>query len=105
MHTLQILLLIVVMVCLLMQPTLAFGGKKGKKDMDDIERQREEMKARIESQLPPQRDDDTISSAELGMMELARSVKNPKLLAQAMEDLKDPEIAAQVSHSNTSLQQ
>lgn len=91
------------LLCVVMQPCEAKAARNGKPakeaavDSEDLDRQLEEMKARIESQLPPKEsDDDSISNAELGLMELARSAKNPKLMAQALEDLKDPEIAAQV---------
>jgi hypothetical protein len=39
----------------------------------------------------------TMSDAELGMSELMKASKNPKLIAEALESMKDPEIAAEVS--------
>jgi len=38
----------------------------------------------------------TLSDVEIGMKELQKSLKDPKLLAEAMEMLKDPEIAKEV---------
>lgn len=43
------------------------------------------------------KDDNFISASELGLQELAKSARDPRLLAQALEDLKDPEIAAEVA--------
>lgn len=37
-----------------------------------------------------------LSDANIGLKELARTARNPKLLAEAMEDLKNPEIAKEV---------
>eukprot|EP01031_Cornospumella_fuschlensis_P033095 gene33095-40034_t len=39
---------------------------------------------------------DEMSTAQLGMSELSKVAKNPKLMAEALEDLKNPEIAAEV---------
>ena len=36
------------------------------------------------------------SDVELGLSELAKAAKNPKMLADAMEALKDPEVAREV---------
>ena len=38
-----------------------------------------------------------LSDAQLGMQELAKSAQDPKVMAEAMEMLKDPEIAKEVS--------
>ena len=40
--------------------------------------------------------EETISDAELGLRELQKTLKDPKALAEAMEMLKDPEIAKEV---------
>jgi hypothetical protein len=37
-----------------------------------------------------------MSDAQLGIAKLAEAAKNPKMLADAMEMLKDPEVAAEV---------
>lgn len=42
-------------------------------------------------------EENQLSSAQLGMAELAKTMKNPGQLKEALELLKDPEIAAEVS--------
>lgn len=37
-----------------------------------------------------------MTDVELGLSELAKTARNPKFLAEALQDLKDPEIAAEV---------
>ena len=61
---------------------------QGAKDMLDPQRA-----ANIQSQMS---DHDEISDAALGMQEMIKASKNPKMLADAMEMLKDPETAAEV---------
>jgi uncharacterized protein YjgD (DUF1641 family) len=39
---------------------------------------------------------EVLSDAELGMKELGKSLKDPRILAEALEMLKDPEIAREV---------
>lgn len=45
------------------------------------------------------RTQEKISDAQLGLQELAKAARNPKALVEAMEMLKDPEIAAEVGVS------
>jgi len=47
----------------------------------------------VEEQLKKQQQ---LSDVELGIAELAKAAKNPKMLADAMEALKDPEVAREV---------
>lgn len=65
---------------------------QGAKDMLDPQRA-----AHIQSQISTQQETD-LSDAALGMQEMMKAAKNPKMLADAMEMMKDPETAAEVSH-------
>lgn len=42
------------------------------------------------------RDRDSLGDAEIGMMELQKTMRDPKALAEALQALKDPEIAKEV---------
>ena len=54
-----------------------------------------EKASRIRSQVN-QAGEGELSDVQLGMSELAKTAKNPKMLAETLEMLKDPEIAAEV---------
>lgn len=64
---------------------------QGAKDMLDPQRA-----ASIQSQISSQQDSE-LSDAALGMQEMMKAAKNPKMLADAMEMMKDPETAAEVT--------
>jgi uncharacterized protein YjgD (DUF1641 family) len=63
---------------------------QGAKDMLDPQRA-----AHIQSQMAAHEEAD-LSDASLGMQEMIKAAKNPKMLADAMEMMKDPETAAEV---------
>jgi hypothetical protein len=63
---------------------------QGAKDMLDPQRA-----ANIQSQMSAHKEDE-LSDAALGLQEMMKASKNPKMLADAMEMMKDPEIAAEV---------
>ena len=63
---------------------------QGAKDMLDPQRA-----ANIQSQMAAHQEEE-LSDAALGMQEMIKAAKNPKMLADAMEMMKDPETAAEV---------
>lgn len=64
---------------------------QGAKDMLDPQRA-----ANIQSQMSAH-ESSGLTDAALGMQEMMKASKNPKMLADAMEMMKDPEIAAEVA--------